>query len=132
MPSTNTTPCAGGPAGLGKRRNPSAMRTLLDQCGVETTVHVHGALRAPVNNELRRSVCALLSRGERQIRLDLAAVPDVDAAGVGEIVRVFNMARGASGTVRIAGAGRRVRQLLDLAGLLDRLEDGAPMKRVAS
>ena len=59
--------------------------------GRRGTVYLQGALRAPLDGELRRTVRGLLRRGDRLIVLDLAGVRRIDAAGVGELVRAYNM-----------------------------------------
>ena len=84
-------------------------------------VHVEGPLRLPVSRALRREVRALLRRGERAIVVDLAGVSRIDAAGVGELVRAFNMTAAVDGALRIANASAWVRQLLKLIGLFDLL-----------
>ncbi len=83
-----------------------------------STVTVTGALRAPVAPELSRTLEALIRRGERRVLLDLRAVDHIDAAGVGELVRAFNVTRAAGGTLRVAHANSRVRRVLQIAGLL--------------
>ena len=60
-------------------------------------VAVEGPLRVPVNRALRDNVRALLRRGERTITLDLAEVTRIDAAGVGELVRAFNLTAAVNG-----------------------------------
>lgn len=87
----------------------------------QTVLHLEGALRAPVDGGLRTAVGALLGRGARHILLDLSAVPDVDAAGVGELVRVHNTAAAAGGVLRIDHAPRHVRELLARLGLYELL-----------
>jgi anti-anti-sigma factor len=89
--------------------------------GSLSVLHVEGALRAPVRGGLRRHVRALLARGRQSILLDLAKVTDLDAAGVGELVRVYTLANAAQGDVWIANANDRARKLLDQAGLFDLL-----------
>ena len=80
-------------------------------------VTVQGSLRAPVSARLREGVEFLLERGERAIVLDLARVRAVDAAGLGELVRAYNMASAAGGMLRVVDAPQRVRELLDLSRL---------------
>jgi anti-anti-sigma factor len=84
-------------------------------------VHVQDPLRVPTDAELRHGVRTLLCRGERSIVLDLGRVSAIDAAGVGQLVRAFNLTRAMNGTLRIKHAGPRVRQMLVRAGLFDRL-----------
>jgi anti-anti-sigma factor len=71
----------------------------------------------PVSRSLRHNVHALLRRGERGIVLDLSAVSRIDAAGIGELMRTFNMAAASEGALRIVNATRRVREMLERAGV---------------
>jgi anti-anti-sigma factor len=86
--------------------------------------YVLGALRAPLNGEVERRVRALLDRGERAIILNLSRTSTVDAAGVGELVRAYNMAVAAGCALRVVGPSTRVRQILERVGLLDILRRG--------
>jgi anti-anti-sigma factor len=85
-------------------------------------VQIRGALRAPMSGELRHCVQALLGRGERRIVLNLAGVSELDAAGLGELVRAHNIAVSAGGVLRIANAGGRIRTILGRVGLLALLD----------
>jgi anti-anti-sigma factor len=82
-------------------------------------LHIEGPLRVPLDLELRYRVRALLRRGERQILLNLAGVPSIDAGGVSELVRVYNMTTAANGVLRIADPTARVRRILEVVGLFD-------------
>jgi anti-anti-sigma factor len=84
-------------------------------------LHVQGPLRVPTHDELRHDVRTLLCRGERSIVLDLGRVSAIDAAGVGQLVRAYNLARAVNGTLRIKHAVPRVRKMLRRAGLFDLL-----------
>ena len=90
--------------------------------GGDHTLHVEDALRTPVERALRHSVRALLRLGWRHIILDLARVSAVDAAGIGELVRAYNMTAAANGAVRIVHAPTRVRVMLERVGLFALLE----------
>lgn len=99
------------------------MATVVERPACAATVRVIGQLRAPGTRALRRAVTALLLDGERHILLDLAAVTDLDAAGIGELVHVSNLTTAAGGTLQIVRADASVRRLLDRVGLLRVLED---------
>jgi anti-anti-sigma factor len=86
---------------------------------------VEGALRTPVSGKLRRRVEALLGRGERQVVLDLAHLSDIDAAGIGELMGVFNAMKAAGGVLQIAHANRHVRNVLQVTGVLRVLNQAA-------
>jgi anti-sigma B factor antagonist len=83
-----------------------------------SVVRLDGVLQAPIDDELIERVHELLVRGQRHILLDLAAVSDLDAAGVGELVRVHNLAAAANGEVRIVHPEPKTRELLGRLGLL--------------
>ena len=98
-----------------------------DGCaGGRAILHVQGNLQAPVRPDLRHRVDAVLARGARSILLDLAQVTGLDAAGLGELVRLYTTAASARTELRIANAGRRVRTLIDTAGLLEVLSGSWP------
>jgi anti-anti-sigma factor len=84
-------------------------------------VLVHGPLRAPIDRTLRRRVLALLRLGNRNLVLDLAAVSRIDAAGVGELVRAYNMTIAVRGVLRIVHATDWVGEILDRVGLYELL-----------
>ena len=82
-----------------------------------SVVDIDGPLRAPLDSSLRDRVAALLLRGERRIRLDVAGLTDIDAAGVGELVHMLNMTTSVGGVLQVVHASRRVGELLHAAGL---------------
>lgn len=100
------------------------MTALLERFTKLSVLEIEGTLRAPGTGELRQRVQALLNRGERRILLDLARLSGIDAAGVGELVRAYRTTNAAGGVLRIAHASRRVRHLLQVAGLLKLLSAG--------
>ena len=81
-------------------------------------VPVEGPLRVPVSRAVRDNVRALLRQGERMIVLDLADVSRIDAGGVGELVRAFNVTAAVNGRLRITNASPWVRKVLDRAAVL--------------
>jgi anti-anti-sigma factor len=90
----------------------------------EAVLHIMGALRAPTTGDLVRRVERLLRDGKRCIDLSLASVSDLDAAGVGALVRARNLAEAAGGQIRIVDAVGWTRVLLARTGLLDILRTG--------
>src|SRR5262245_24093255 len=86
-----------------------------------SVIHVSNRLHAPVADGLRESVETLLRAGKRNILLDLAEVSNIDAAGLGELVRAYNMAAAANGVLRITNAVGRVHEVLVSVDLLDLL-----------
>ena len=76
-----------------------------------SVLYLEGHLRAPVSPELRRRVEALLTRGRRLILLDLSNVIDLDAAGLGELVRLHTLAEAAKGQLWVRNITARTRKL---------------------
>jgi anti-anti-sigma factor len=105
-------------------RQPIRNLMIVDQerrSGPISVLHVEGSLRAPVSTDLRHAVRVLLRRGERTIVVSLARVFEVDAAGVGELVRAYNMTTAADGVLRVVDVSPRVREVLARVGLLNLL-----------
>jgi len=91
-----------------------------------------GPFRAPLNGELRHRVRALVRNGKRTIVLDLARVPRIDAAGVGQLVRAYNLTVERNGVLQIVHATAWVREILQRVGLFDLLSGGwGPDERAA-
>jgi anti-anti-sigma factor len=88
-------------------------------CTRFSVLELEGTLRAPLNGELRQEVELLLGRNERRILVNLARLSAIDAAGVGALVDAYVIASGNGGVLRVCDANGRVRQLLDVAGVLD-------------
>ena len=88
-------------------------------------LHISGPLRVPLSRDVKWAVRAVLRRGVRRIELNLAAVSDLDAGGLGALVQVYNMAAGAHCVLRIVSTPARVQELLCKAGLFDLLTKDA-------
>jgi anti-anti-sigma factor len=84
-------------------------------------LRVEGTLRSPVDEVLRSRVETLLQGGVRRVLLDLSGVTDMDAAGVGELIQIYNLAAAAGGAVEVARASGRVHRVLEVAGVLNLL-----------
>jgi anti-anti-sigma factor len=82
-------------------------------------LNVNGPLHAPQGAGLRHDVQARLHRGERRFVLSLAKVSRVDAAGIGELVRAYNLSVSRGGALRITQVNPEVREILDRVGLLE-------------
>jgi anti-anti-sigma factor len=87
-------------------------------------VYLDGPLLAPLTDELSRRIRSLCCRGERTIVLDLARVSRIDAAGIGQLVRAYNIAVDADGTLQIVHVTRWAHEMLELVGLLTLLSAG--------
>jgi anti-anti-sigma factor len=84
-----------------------------------------GIHKASGTRELAQMVRGRLCRGERRIVLDLGRVSRIDAAGIGELVRAYNIATAGSGALRIVNTNPWVREMLERVGLFDRLDAGS-------
>ena len=92
-----------------------------DGCQMHAIVHIAGPLQAPLDDGLRQSVRRRLLQGCRDIVVDLADVPAIDAVGIGELVDVYNMAADQRAELHIARAVAQVRDTLERVGLFDLL-----------
>jgi anti-anti-sigma factor len=90
-------------------------------CAVDV-LHLEGAFRAPLTRELAHEVQTLLCHGTRPIVLDFTGVPSIDAAGIGQLVRLYNLTAAANGMLRIVHVRARVRELLHRVALLELLD----------
>jgi anti-anti-sigma factor len=82
-------------------------------------LRVDGALHGRQGAELRKEVHTLLRRGERAIVVCLARASNVDAAGIGELVRAYHMTAASAAILRVTEATGRVREVLARVGLFD-------------
>ena len=93
-------------------------------------LHVEGAFRAPLTRELPHKVQTLLRHGTRTIVLDFTGVSSIDAAGIGQLVRLYHLTAAANGMLRIVHVRARVRELLHRVALLELLDaDGVAAVR---
>jgi anti-anti-sigma factor len=81
-------------------------------------LRVEGTLRAPVDVVLRSQVESLLQNGVRRVLLDLSGVSAIDAAGVGELIHIYNTSAAAGGAIEIGLLGPHVRRMLTVTGVL--------------
>jgi anti-anti-sigma factor len=103
----------------------NSMTLIQDTLERISVVQVEAPLRVPVSPSLRQEVQARLARGERTLVINLAAVNDIDAAGVGELVRIFNMAIAEGAVLRLTHVAPRVREVLQRLGLSLLMHEGA-------
>jgi anti-anti-sigma factor len=87
-------------------------------------IFIEDPFRAPLTGELRHRVLEFLRRGERTIVLDLSRVSRIDAAGVSQLVRAYNVTVAAKGTLQLVHATAWVREILERVGLFDLLSAG--------
>ena len=68
--------------------------------------------------EIKQAVDELVKRGRKKILLNLAKVPYMDSAGLGEIIRCFTALRKNGGQFKLLSPNARVRDLLNITKLL--------------
>ncbi len=69
--------------------------------------------------EIKRTVDDFLKRGNKNILLNLAKVPYLDSAGLGEIIRCFTALRRIGGNFKLLSPNKRVIDLLNITKLID-------------
>src|SRR5262249_27901653 len=100
------------------------MTVVLGPCSHRVcTVYIDGPLLSPLKSNLLTRVRALVRRGARTIVLDMSRVSLIDAAGVGELVRTYNIACRMNVRLRIVHTTKWVRATLARVGLFDLLSD---------
>jgi anti-sigma B factor antagonist len=67
---------------------------------------------------LKDKVNSLVHLGHRKLILNLAAVPYVDSAGLGEIVRTFTTVSRLGGSLKLLSLTKRIQDLLSITKLL--------------
>ena len=69
--------------------------------------------------EIKRAVDELLKQGNKNILLNLAKVPYMDSAGLGEIIRCFTALRKGGGDFKLLSPNSRIIELLTITKLLN-------------
>ena len=69
--------------------------------------------------DIKQAVDELLLRGEKNILLNVAKVPYVDSAGLGEIIRCFTAIRKGGGTFKLLAPNQRLIDLFSVTKLLN-------------
>jgi len=67
---------------------------------------------------LKDKVNSLVHQGHQKLILNLAAVPYVDSAGLGEIVRTFTTVSRLGGSLKLLNLTKRIHDLLSITKLL--------------
>ena len=67
---------------------------------------------------LKDKVNSLLNQGQKKLVLNLAEVPYVDSAGLGEIVRTFTTVSRQGGSLKLLNLTKRITDLLAITKLL--------------
>ena len=69
--------------------------------------------------EIKQAVDGLLQKGNKNIILNLAKVPYLDSAGLGEIMRCFTALRRDGGDFKLLSPNQRIIDLLSITKLLN-------------
>jgi anti-sigma B factor antagonist len=69
--------------------------------------------------EIKQTVDDLLKKGHNKILLNLAKVPYLDSAGLGEIIRCFTALRKSGGNFILLSPNKRIIDLLSITKLLN-------------
>jgi len=72
--------------------------------------------------QLREAIRRLLQSGVRKILLNLANVPYMDSAGLGELVRAYTTVRREGGELKLLGLTARIQDLLTITKLISVFE----------
>ncbi len=103
----------------------------VDQNGDQAIIRCHGRLVSGVGHILYNQVGQLLPQ-TKHIVLDLGGLSHMDSMGLGALVRIYVSTRSAGCTLVLVHLGKRIRDLLGVAGLLNVFsvvgEHGVPMK----
>jgi anti-sigma B factor antagonist len=67
---------------------------------------------------LKDKVNSLLNQGQKKIVLNLAEVPYIDSAGLGEIVRTYTTVSRQGGNLKLLSLTKRITDLLSITKLL--------------
>ena len=67
---------------------------------------------------LKDKVNSLLNQGQKKIILNLAEVPYIDSAGLGEIVRTYTTVSRQGGNLKLLSLTKRITDLLSITKLL--------------
>jgi len=69
------------------------------------------------DGKIRQAVESLIQAGQKKVLLNLAEVPYVDSAGLGEMIRCFTAMRRAQGNLKLLGPNQRLIDLLSMTKL---------------
>ncbi len=87
--------------------------------GDVTVLDLKGRVTLGEGDELLKDkVNSLLNQGRRKLVLNLAEVPYVDSAGLGEIVRTYTTVSRQGGSLKLLNLTKRIADLLSITKLL--------------
>ena len=71
------------------------------------------------DTEIKKAVDDLLKRGRKSILINLAKVPYIDSAGLGELIRCFTTVRRNGGHLKLLSPNQRLVDLLTITKLVN-------------
>ena len=84
-----------------------------------TILELHGRLTlGAAADNLRETVAGAVARGDRKLVLNLAGVPSMDSAGLGELVRCSLVVQREKGAIKLANLTSKITDLLTITKLL--------------
>ena len=87
--------------------------------GDVTIIDLNGKMTLGEGDELLRDkVNSLVQQGQKKIVLNLAEVPYIDSAGLGEIVRTYTTVSRQGGSLKLLSLTKRIQDLLAITKLL--------------
>jgi anti-sigma B factor antagonist len=87
--------------------------------GDVTIIDVNGRMTLGEGQELLRDkVNSLIQQGQKKLVLNLAEVPYIDSAGLGEIVRTYTTVSHQGGALKLLNLTKRIQDLLAITKLL--------------
>ena len=89
------------------------------QAGDVTILDVKGKLTLGAGDEvLKDKINSLVLQGRKKLVLNLAEVPYIDSAGLGEIVRTYTTVSRQGGSLKLLNLTKRIEELLSITKLL--------------
>jgi len=87
--------------------------------GDVTIIDLNGKMTLGEGDELLRDkVNSLIAQGQKRLVLNLAEVPYIDSAGLGEIVRTYTTVSRQGGVLKLLALTKRIQDLLAITKLL--------------
>lgn len=88
--------------------------------GAVTIIDIEGKILLGEGDvEIKKTVDDFLGSGRRNIILNLAKVPYIDSAGLGEMIRCFTAVRKAGGELKLLSPNQRLKDLFTITKLLN-------------
>ena len=95
------------------------MKIVERQVGDVVILDLHGKILIGEGDDaLREAVTKLVDSGKTKILLNLADVPYVDSAGLGEIVRCYTTVSKKGGKLKLLNLTKKIKDLLAITKLL--------------